>query len=361
MQAIVKPRLEELKRDYHDEQEVLEFIDDLGADMVEQIADFRAPEDGQQPVIPGLPAMPRDGIFERYKVNVIVTHAQDATAPVIVEENPSYYHMFGRIDYRSSFGSVVTDHTMIKPGALHRANGGFLVVQALDVLSAPFVWETLKRALRTRQLRLENMGEQLSIIPTASLAPEPIPLNVKVAMIGTSRVFQILQTVDEDFQKLFKAKADFTIDVDRGDEQVRTYARFIAKQVADLGMRPFDRSARGAHRRAKLAHGRRPGEALAPDDGHRRPARRGGLLGVRRTRRRRGGAARRQGRSIRRCTARTCSKTASRSSSPTAPSRSMCRAPSSARSTGSPSTTWATTRSAGRRGSPRASAWAAAR
>ena len=241
MVMITSPRLDELKRDYSDEPAAVEFIDALGADMIETIDDFRTTDEPQQqPAVPGLPAAPRDGVFNRYKVNVIVTHEAGAKAPVVIEESPSYYHMFGRIDYRASFGSMVTDHTMIKPGALHRANGGFLVVQALDVLSQPLVWDTLKRALRTGQLRLENLGEQFSVIPTTTLSPEPIPLRVKVAMIGTPRIFQILQSSDEDFQKLFKAKADFTTDVARIDEHMRLYARFIARQVADLGMRPFD-------------------------------------------------------------------------------------------------------------------------
>jgi predicted ATP-dependent protease len=140
-----------------DEPEAVEYIDALGADMIEHIDDFRATEEPQQQVIPGLPMASRDGLFDRYKVNVIVTHAADATAPIVFEESPSYYHVFGRIDYRPQFGSVVTDHTMIKPGALHRANGGFLVVQALDLLTQPLVWDTLKRALRTNR-RLENMA-----------------------------------------------------------------------------------------------------------------------------------------------------------------------------------------------------------
>ena len=247
MVAIASPRVEELKRDYHAETAAVEFIDALGADMIEHIDDFRAPDEAQQQpqqaLPPGLAVAPRDGVFQRYKVNVIVTHAANATAPVVVEESPSYYHVFGSIDYRSSFGSMVTDHTMIKPGALHRANGGFLVVQALDVLTQPLVWDTLKRTLRTGQLRLENLGEQFSVIPTTTLSPEPIPLNVKVVIIGTGRVFQILQSSDEDFQKLFKAKVDFATDVGRSAEHLRAYARFIAKQVRELGMRPFGRAA----------------------------------------------------------------------------------------------------------------------
>jgi len=180
MAALVHPRLDDLKRDYADEPDVLEFLDSVGTDVVEHLSDFRSPEEAP-PQIPGLPVMSRDGVFERYRVNVVVTGTPDAHAPIVIAESPSYYHMFGRIDYRSSFGSMVTDHTMIKPGALHRANGGYLVVQALDVLTAPLVWETFKRALSTQQLRLENMGEQFSVIPSASLSPEPIPLHVKVA------------------------------------------------------------------------------------------------------------------------------------------------------------------------------------
>ena len=243
MLTLVTPLLDDLKADFKDEPHVVDFIERLGEDVLVNIDAFRGQEE-RQPTIPGMPPMPKtDGVFNRYKVNVIITHTADTHAPVVFEENPSYYHMFGRIDYRSSFGSMVTDHTMIKPGALHRANGGFLIVNAVDVLTQPLVWETLKRALRTRQIRLENMGEQLSIIPTATLSPEAIPLDVKVAIIGTPRVFQILSTSDEDFRKLFKARADFTTDVARNDKSMRTYARFIARQCADLGMRPFDRGA----------------------------------------------------------------------------------------------------------------------
>ena len=246
MIAIAAPMIDELKRDYATEEEVVEFLEQMGEDIVENLDAFRTTE--EQQAVPQLPpsmqaAMRGDGVFNRYKVNVIVTHEPGAHAPVVFEDYPSYYNLFGRIDFRSTFGSMVTDHTMIKPGALHRANGGFLVVQSLDVLTQPLVWDTLKRALRTRTVRLENMGEQLSIIPTATLAPEPIPLNIKVAMVGTGRTYQILQNVDEDFRKLFKARADFTIDVERTDEHMLVYARFIANQVRAKGMRPFDRGA----------------------------------------------------------------------------------------------------------------------
>ena len=243
MKLIATPLLEEIKRDYREEAEVIEYVDEVGADMIEHIDAFRSQEDGpQQSMIPMLAAAQREASFDRYKVNIIVTHDERGHAPVVFEDNPSYYQMFGRVDYRSSLGSMVTDHTMIKPGAVHLANGGFLAIDALDALSQPLVWQTLKRALRTKQARIENMGEQLSILPTATLTPEPIPLDVKVAMIGTPRLFQILQGVDDDIRKLFKVKADFTTDVERINGHVEIYARFIARQAEEKGMRPFDRA-----------------------------------------------------------------------------------------------------------------------
>ncbi len=243
MKLIATPLLEEMKHEYADEPEVVAYIDQVGADMIEHIDAFRGVEDTpQQAMIPMLAAAQRDVAFDRYKVNVVVTHEGAKAAPFVFEDNPSYYQIFGRVDYRSSLGSMVTDHTMIKPGALHRANGGFLAIDALDALSQPLVWQTLKRALRTKQVRIENIGEQLSMLPAATLTPEPIPLDVKVAMIGTPRVFQILQTADDEFRKLFKVKADFTTDVERINGHVELYARFIARQVKEKGMRPFDRS-----------------------------------------------------------------------------------------------------------------------
>ena len=244
MVAIAHPRLDELKRDYKDEAAVVAYLDLLEADVIEHIDDFRATDEPAGGAIPLIaPQAAAGAAFTRYNVNVLITHDPRNHAPIVQEDNPSYYHLFGRIDYRASFGSMATDHTMIKPGALHRANGGYLVLHALDVLQQPFVWDTLKRALRTNLVRLENMGEQVSFIPTASLSPEPIPLDVKVALIGTPRIFNILQNADEDFSKLFKAKADFSIDVDRTEAQSMTYARFVAGQVRSLGMRPFDKGA----------------------------------------------------------------------------------------------------------------------
>ena len=243
MVMIVTPQLDDLKRKYAGEPEVVGYLDRLGGDMIEHIDQFRGEQPGQPEGPPGVPSPPGADAFSRYGVNVIVTHDGAAGAPVVFEESPSYYRMFGRNDYRSSFGSMITDHTLIKPGALHRANGGYLVVEALDVLTQPLVWQTLKRALSTGMVRLENMGEQFSVIPTATLTPEPVPLSVKVVLIGTSRLLQMLQRADADVEKLFKAKADFTSDVERNNEHIQVYARFIARQAQKKALLPFDRTA----------------------------------------------------------------------------------------------------------------------
>src|SRR5581483_10449181 len=156
----------------------------------------------------------RDDHTDRYRVNHVVDHAPGTGAPIVMEPNPTYYNLIGRVEYRSSFGAMFTDFRQIKAGALHRANGGFLVLEALDVLSNPFAWDALKRALTSREVRIENLGEQLTPVPTASLAPEPVPLDVKVVLLGTPRLYQILQAVDEDFRQLFKVKADFAPDME---------------------------------------------------------------------------------------------------------------------------------------------------
>jgi lon-related putative ATP-dependent protease len=185
-----------------------------------------------------------EDFFTRYRVNVIVSHEEEAPgAPVVIENNPTYYNLFGRVDYRSQLGAVTTDHTMIKAGAVHRANGGYLILQALDALTTPLVWETLKRTIRSKESRIENLGEQYSAIPVATLNPQPIPLDVKVVLVGSPNVYYILHAADEDFRKLFRAKADFTIDMTRTPDCVQLYAGFIASRARDEGLRPFDKGA----------------------------------------------------------------------------------------------------------------------
>lgn len=235
----IGPLLNELRQGYVDIPRAMECLDDVENDIVEHLDMFRGTEEQQPP----FPLRPREESFNRYKVNVIVNNAECRGAPVIIESSPTYYNLFGRVEYRPMLGAILTDHTMIRPGAIHRANGGYLVVQAFDLLTSILGWDTLKRTLRSREARIENLGEQYSAIPTATLSPEPIPLNVKVVMVGSPFIYHYLYRVDEDFRKFFRVKADFGTDMDRSPENIRRYAAFISDRCRELKLRPFHRTA----------------------------------------------------------------------------------------------------------------------
>ena len=171
-------------------------------------------------------------------------------------------------------GALLTDFTLIKPGVLHRANGGYLILDALKVLSSPYAWEGLKRALQFRQIRIESPVQMLSLTSTVSLEPEPIPLDVKVILMGDRQLYYLLAQADPDFNELFKIAADFDDEFVRDDETTRQYARLIAAIVASRGpaaVRPCRGLPRG---RARRAPGGRLGARHGPDADHRRPARR---------------------------------------------------------------------------------------
>ncbi len=186
----------------------------------------------------------RESIWDRYAVNVLVENEPGgAGAPVIFEPNPTYYNLLGRIEYRALFGAMVTDFRMIKAGALHRANGGFLLLNAIDVLGNPFAWDALKRQLRTGQIRMENIGEQFTPVPVATLQPEPIPLKSKVLLVGPPLFYYLLYFLDEDFPELFRVRADFDTEMARTAEHLARYAAFIRSQVQELGLLHFHRDA----------------------------------------------------------------------------------------------------------------------
>jgi predicted ATP-dependent protease len=245
-----------LKQGYASYPEIVEWLDRFLNDVVERHDDFR--DDGEPP--PQLPFMPRRGPeFTRYRVNLLIDHSETRGAPVVLELNPTYYNLFGKTEYRGEFGAMVTDFTMIKPGALHRANGGYLILQARDLLVSPFAWESLKRALKSREIRIENLGEQYGLFATATLRPEPIPLNVKVVVIGVPLIYHLLYLYDDDFPKLFKIKADFDTDMERTPEAMLDYAQAIGAICRREGLLPFDRGAvaRSLEHSARLADDQR--------------------------------------------------------------------------------------------------------
>ncbi|MDD2554042.1 MAG: AAA family ATPase [Desulfotomaculaceae bacterium] len=179
--------------------------------------------------------------FIRYNVNLFVSNEKNGGVPVVIEPSSVYYNLFGKIEYRSQMLAMSTDHTMIKPGAIHRANGGYLILQAKDVLTDAFAWDTLKKALKYRQATVENIGEQYRLVPTVTLRPEPIPLNLKVILIGNPHLYHLLYSLDEDFQKLFKVKVDFDTEMPRTPENLRQYASFVNSVCSRENLKHFSR------------------------------------------------------------------------------------------------------------------------
>lgn len=181
--------------------------------------------------------------FRRYQVNLLVDNRNTQGVPVVVIDQPSFRELVGRIDYRASLGTLETDFTMIVAGALHRANGGYLVIRAIDVFHHQYAWEALKRALMTREIRIQNL-DVLDVTPltTQTLEPEPIPLDVKVVLLGSDWLYYMLFEEEDDFSKLFKVKADFATTMDRTPENEEQYAYFIAARCHEDGLLHFDRT-----------------------------------------------------------------------------------------------------------------------
>lgn len=221
---------------------VLDHLTLVENDIVERLDDFRSPEKRQQGLPPAFEEL-ADVTFDRYRVNVFITHENGNGAPVVREQNPTYGNLIGRIDYKARFGFMSTDHNMIKAGAIHRANGGYLVLQALEVLLSPLAWDVLKRVLRSGEAAPENLAEQYGFASVATLRPQPIPIDLKVVLIGSPYIYYLLYYLDDEFRKLFKVKADFDIQMDRNDEHVAQYAAFIADCCRESKLKPFDRTA----------------------------------------------------------------------------------------------------------------------
>ncbi|MDX9917580.1 MAG: ATP-binding protein [Gudongella sp.] len=184
-----------------------------------------------------------ENFFLRYNVNLFIDNSQLEHAPIINESNPVYNNLMGSIEYRSSMGVLVTDFTQIKPGSLHHANGGYIIFQMREILNNPISWEMLKRSLKTNEINIENYNRLMGMTITTSLKPEPIPLDVKVIIIGDNYTYNTLYNYDDDFRKLFKIMADFDVEMDKNPDNVRRMAEFIANHSKESGIRHFDKMA----------------------------------------------------------------------------------------------------------------------
>jgi lon-related putative ATP-dependent protease len=242
--------LNELREKYGSYPDVIDFLVAVEKDIVENAQDFLKTEDistadNPDNQLTAFMARLRQGPtpMKRYQVNVIVDNKDLEGAPVIFEDNPSFQNLIGRSEHMAQMGALLTDFTLIKPGALHRANGGYLILDVREVLLQPYAWEGLKRVLNSRQIKIESIGQMLSIISTASLEPEPIPLKVKIALLGDRLLYYLLSSFDPDFDELFKVQADFEEHMPRNSDTQDEYARLIATLVRKENLKPFHRSA----------------------------------------------------------------------------------------------------------------------
>ena len=255
--SVVRPLLEDLREAYRSHDDVTAYLLAVEQHATENFEVFR--ESDESDATPDRAARYQADPLLPYQVNVLVTHAPDSGAPLVREGHPTYPNLFGQIEQRQTMGAVTTDFTMIKPGALHAANGGFLVVQAEDVLPNAAAYDGLKRALRDQVIRIETAAEGVGLAPPARLDPEPIPLDVKVALVGAPWVYYLLHDVDPDFGDLFKVRAEFDTEIELNDANMNRYARFIAACCRDEDLPHFDRTAvaRVVEEGVRLAQDRR--------------------------------------------------------------------------------------------------------
>ena len=235
-----------LVNEYDSLPEVKEYIQAVKRDVIENVDVFRVDPEEQGGFLAGYKQKHgRNGEFVRYSVNVVVDNAATSGMPVIYENNPSYINLVGRIEHVSQMGTLLTDFSLIKEGALHKANGGYLVIDAHKILTKPFAWEGLKRALSSREIRIESLEHMLSLVSTISLEPEPIPLNVKLVLLGDRMLYYMLMEYDLEFSRLFKVVADFSEYIDRTSENTVLYAKLIASMAHREKLLELDRTGVG--------------------------------------------------------------------------------------------------------------------
>jgi lon-related putative ATP-dependent protease len=243
--------IDELREKYADFSRVVDYLDAVREDVIENARDLLVSGEegsghggnasGRQDDVLAAQAAARS--LRRYQVNVLVDHSRSEGAPVIYEDNPTYQNLIGRVEHRAQMGALLTDFNLIKPGALHRANGGYLMLDARNVLLQPYAWEGLKRALRAGQVHIESIGQMLSLLSTVTLEPEPIPLDVKVALLGDRSLYYLLAQLDPDFGDLFKVAADFEGRMSRSEENQEFYAQLLGTLARKEELRPLDRGA----------------------------------------------------------------------------------------------------------------------
>lgn len=221
---------------YRDLPHVVRYLEAVEKNVVENVKDFRDEPSPERILFGGGPKKPE---LTRYRVNVFVDHSGAKCAPFIYEDLPAHGHLVGRIEHHAHMGTLTTDFTMIKPGVLHKANGGFLVLDARKLLMLPFAWETLKRALRAREVRVEPLERTHGLLSTSAPEPEPIPLDIKVVLIGDRFLYYLLHRYDPEFRDLFKVTADFEESLQNGGDAKSSYVELLASLISEHELMPF--------------------------------------------------------------------------------------------------------------------------
>ncbi len=236
-------RLDVLSRRYADLPNVVSHLKVVERDLIENAEQFLAAQMVEPSIRAGARTVSEGSPFDRYQINLLIDRAENSGAPVVEENHPTIQNLLGRVEYRHQFGNLVTDFTLIRPGALHRANGGYLLLDARRVLLQPFAWEELKRTLRAGEIQIRSMADTLGLISTMTLQPEPIPINTKIVLTGDRLLYYMLAELDPDFQELFKVAADFDDEMDRSADSEMIYARLLASIAKRENILPLDRSA----------------------------------------------------------------------------------------------------------------------
>ena len=238
----IKHLFNELDKKYKKQKAVLKHLGEILEQILDRLDDFQSQKDDSKPGR-GTPPAPKQPVEKRYQVNIVTDNSSQKGAPVILEPNPSYHNLFGRIEQEARFGTLITDFTLIRGGTLHQANGGYIVMPINDLIRNPLAWDGLKRALTNNCLEIEDVSEKLSFATTKSLRPQPIPLNVKVILVGRPDIYKALLAYDEDFDELFKVKADFDTNMPREEGNINNYARFVFHLCEVENLRHLDASA----------------------------------------------------------------------------------------------------------------------
>ena len=239
--AAVGHLIDELKGQYKKHEKIIIYLDGVKENILENLDDFKVQEE-QAPALPFMKLPKTEPTFTRYTINVLVNNKDAKGAPCIFESNPTYFNLFGRIEHKFQYGIAITDFSMVKGGSLHKANGGYIVIDALDLLRNLFAYDALKRAIRNKEVKTEDVWEQYRLISTTTLKPEAIPLDVKVILVGNPNLYYLLYNLDEEYRELFKVKADFDSRMERTNENMHKYASFVAMRCKEEKLLPFDRT-----------------------------------------------------------------------------------------------------------------------